>query len=49
MTTITKKKKQKKNKIKTFKVEGYYYDGKDVYTYIRYCKTLKGKKVKGII
>jgi len=44
-----KKKQNKKAKIKTYVVEGYYFDGKDAYTEIRYTKTLKGKRVKGII
>ena len=40
------KKKPKKNK--TWIVEGYYYDGKDTYTYVRDPKTLKEKRIKGI-
>ena len=46
---MLKKEKKKKNKKKTYNVEGYYYDGKNAYTYIRDTETFKGKKVKGII
>jgi len=42
------KKKPKKPKNKTWIVEGYYYDGKNAYTYVRDPETLKGKRIKGI-
>ena len=42
------KKKPKKTKNKTWIVEGYYYDGKNAYTYVRDPETLKGKRIKGI-
>ena len=45
---MEKKKKPKKPKIKTYIVEGYYYDGKDAYTYVRDPKTFKEKRIKGI-
>ena len=41
-------KKPKKPKNKTWIVEGYYYDGKNAYTYVRDPETLKGKRIKGI-
>jgi hypothetical protein len=44
-----KKKKPKKQKNKTWIVEGYYYDGKNTYTYIRDPETLKEKRIKGIV
>lgn len=42
-------KKVKKKKLKTWIVEGYYYNGKDAYTYVRDPKTLKSKRIKGIL
>ena len=43
------KKKPKKTKNKTWIVEGYYYDGKDAYTYVRDRKDpRKSKRIKGI-
>ena len=47
---MLKKEKKKKNKKKTYSVEGYYYDGKDAYTLVRDKKDFrKEKKIKGII
>jgi len=46
---MLKKEKKKKPKIKTYIVEGYYYEGKDAYTYVRDPKTFKEKKIKGIV
>ena len=43
------KKKPKKPKNKTWIVEGYYYDGKNSYTYLRDSKTFKQKTIKGIV
>ena len=45
---MAKKKTKKKPKVKTWDIEGYYYDGKNAYTYVRDPETLKGKRIKGI-
>jgi len=46
---MAKKKTKKKPKVKTWDIEGYYYDGKDAYTYVRDRKDpRKSKRIKGI-
>jgi hypothetical protein len=43
------KKTKKKPKVRTWDIEGYYYDGKDAYTYVRDRKDpRKSKRIKGI-
>ena len=47
---MLKKEKKKKPKIKTYIVEGYYYDGKDAYTMLEDKEDwTKQKMIKGII
>jgi len=46
---MAKKKQKKKKKNKTWIIEGYYYDGKDAYTYVRDPETLKEKRIKGVV
>lgn len=47
---MLKKEKKKKPKKKTLVVEGYYFDGKDAYTFVRDKKDFrKTKTVKGLI
>lgn len=46
---MLKKEKKKKPKTKNWEIEGYYYDGKDAYTYFRDPKDFrKIKIIKGI-
>ena len=47
---MLRKEKKKKPKKKTWMVEGYYFDGKDAYTYVRDKKDFrKTKTIKGVV